>query len=396
MLNFEWVYITKNTHKYLIKVLTSKMLDHLKIIDSTLIGSQGLKNIVNYIYRYKKPLYPKPGTFYWVEEPIADDKTVMKGIYYTDSDGKLYRLDYEEELNERVGGVQSEISDKIEDAILYKPEDEYLSNAIGDIPSNLKKSDPLFSNQSFSKIFDKIIFPTVQPSVLEEPSTSMTYNNSSDDEIVVLKVGSKILSSQFGGTQSTGSVGWIYNDGVITNLGDYAGKPTITTTISPGNFDSVLSERSYIVTRKVTFADGVEYKTNKGGTSNLPPYKESSISDTKEFHVVAPIYCNTEDIKSIIEQDIVDYIGKDGEVIVDIPKETESDKFQIMIPSHLEFEVKQFNPISETYGPTIKMVQLTGEVKVSGVTYNRYTRTNDKNSIQSESRYKIIIKKVEK
>ena len=370
------------------------MLDHLKVIDSTLIGSQGLKNIVSYIYRYKKPLYPKPGTFYWVEEPIADDKTVMRGIYYTDSDGKLYRLDYEEELNEKISGVQSEVSDKIEDVILYKPEDEYLSNAIGDIPSNLKKSDLLFSNQSFSKIFDKIIFPTVQPTILEEPSTSMTYNNSSDDEVVVLKVGSKILSSQFNGTQSTGSVGWVYNDGTITNLGEYAGKPTITTTISPGNFDTELVEGSYVVTRKVTFADGVEYKTNKEGTSNLPAYKESSISDIKEFHIVAPIYCNTGDIDSMVEQNIVDYIGKDGEVIVDIPKETETNKFRLNIPSHLRFEVRQFNPVSETYGPIINM-QYMG-VSTSDIGYDMYARTSDVNSIQSESRYKIIIKKVEK
>lgn len=374
------------------------MLEHLNVVDSTLIKERGVQSITNYIYRPLGtiPRYPRPGTFYWMDSDV-DRHPDEAGLYFADSKGNIYRLNYEKDLHNHIAGMQGEVSSKIDDATFYNPQDNYLTNAIGDIPSNLKKNDPFFGHQQVGNILDRIIFPTVQPIVTEGPQTSISYNNSSKDgEIIVLKVGAILNVSQFTGTQSTGSVDWVYNDGVITHLGDYTGNPTVSTTISPGSFGNELTEGTHTVTRKVTYANGNTYKTNKQGTSNLPAYEGGSISNTKVFHVVCPIRYNGNSISNLSDEKFDDYIGKDGEIIIDIPKETETNKFQLEVPSHLEFEVKQFNPLSETYGPTIKMIEIASGTIMGGIKYNRYARTSDKNSIQSESRYKIIIKKVEK
>ena len=194
-----------------------------EINDITLIDFEGIENITKFKYRTTIPKYPKPGTFYWIEQSIKGQPKL--GIYYVANDCELMRLDsriYDLVIRDKDGYIRITDKDEFDVQEIYliignfEKEDEiiddgtpngarvfritkeenkglatveatveyvsdsnnmlYMSNAedywwvgvrLGDIRKGKTKED--LKNNTISEILDTIIYPTLQPEVEEEP-----------------------------------------------------------------------------------------------------------------------------------------------------------------------------------------------------------------------------------
>ena len=198
------------------------MSDISTIKDVTLIDFEGIENITKFKYRTTIPKYPKPGTFYWIEQHIKGEPKF--GIYFTTNDGELRRLDskiYELVVRDEDGYIQITESDDFDKQEIYliigtyKKEDDiidgqrvfritapenkglatveetvdyvsdsnnmlYMSNVpdwyrtgkrLGDIRFNKGKED--LKNHNISEILDTIIYPTLQP-IITNPNVTIS------------------------------------------------------------------------------------------------------------------------------------------------------------------------------------------------------------------------------
>lgn len=207
--------------------MSNSLLDN-NIISHSVVDFEGIENITKFKFRKTKPLYPKPGTFYWVEEDVIinDEINHKYCIYFVNNDKKLLRLDSnmfelivknkdnnyiqisdKNELDQQeiyliIGKYIKEdtINDKgirvfkitnsnnkglstVESTVEYVSDSNnmiYMSNVkdtltvgkqIGDIRIGYTKND--IKNNTISDILDTIIFPTIQPEI-KEPSVKLS------------------------------------------------------------------------------------------------------------------------------------------------------------------------------------------------------------------------------
>lgn len=195
------------------------------IDDITLVDFEGIENITKFKYRTTLPKYPKPGTFYWIEQNIEGEPKL--GIYFVTNDCELVRLDskiYDLVVRDKDGYLQITDKDEFDVQHIYliignfEKEDEiiddgskngtrifkitkeenkglatveavveyvsdsnnmlYMSNAedywwvgvrLGDIRKGKTKED--LKNNTISEILDTIIYPTLQPTHTEPTVT---------------------------------------------------------------------------------------------------------------------------------------------------------------------------------------------------------------------------------
>lgn len=193
------------------------------INEISLVNFEGIENITKFKYRTTLPKYPKPGTFYWIEQNIEGQPKL--GIYFTTNDCELKRLDSKiydlvvkdpdgylvitekdafdvQEIYLVMGNFEKEdilIEDgskngtrvfkitkeenkglaTVEGVVEYISDSNnmlYMSNAedywwtgvrLGDIRKGRTKED--LKNQTISEVLDTIIYPTLQPEIEEQP-----------------------------------------------------------------------------------------------------------------------------------------------------------------------------------------------------------------------------------
>ena len=297
------------------------------------------------------------------------------------------REDADTAIHTRITNVEEKYDLHIKEAKMYVPEiveDHWVTEEIGDIPTGLHKDDELISEHSINYILDKLLYKTMQPTVVE-PSIFMTYEGAE-----LFEVGATLpADSDFVKGYDRGSVSYENANGDKY----YAGTATESLTISKENFGETATEGIYEVVYSVNFGEGADLKNNKGEDSTVAKYAGGELKMTKELHVCLPIYANTNQINTVVAQEVVDYFVDGAEVIVNIPMETSANKFELHVPSHLEFSCHQYIPTG-SYTDAIKLVAM-GTVMHNGVEYAKYARTSYANSIQSASKYKIVIGKTD-
>ena len=68
--------------------MSNLILDKENIKTQSVVDFEGIENITKFKFRNTKPKYPKPGTFYWIEEdvPMEDNGEIniehKYGIYF--------------------------------------------------------------------------------------------------------------------------------------------------------------------------------------------------------------------------------------------------------------------------------------------------------------------------
>lgn len=214
------------------------------INNMTLIDFEGIENITKFKYRKTPPKYPKPGTFYWVEEMVYDSKdgeTKPKwGLWYTTNDCELRRLDskvYEIVIRDKDGYIR--ITDKdafdkqeiyliignfekevhvnedgykvfkvtspgniglatVEATVEYVSDSNnmfYMSNAkdywwVGKRLGDIREGDTkeTLKDNTVSDILDTIIYPTLQPEVIQ-PSVKLSISEDDYNVIAITEDG---------------------------------------------------------------------------------------------------------------------------------------------------------------------------------------------------------------
>lgn len=219
------------------------------INEITLVDFEGIENITKFKYRTTLPKYPKPGTFYWIEQNIDGEPKL--GIYFVTNDCELVRLDskiYDLVINDSDGYLRITDKDEFDTQTIYliignfEKEDEiiddgtengtrvfkitkeenkglatveatveyvsdsnnmlYMSNAedywwvgirLGDIREGKTKED--LKNNTISEILDTIIYPTLQPTH-DEPTVTLSSDilDGLADEDEVIKDGHLLIS----------------------------------------------------------------------------------------------------------------------------------------------------------------------------------------------------------
>lgn len=204
-------------------------MSEVRTIDEiTLVDFEGIENITKFKYRTTLPKYPKPGTFYWIEQDVNGQPKL--GLYFVTNkcelvrlDSKLYDLVVEvsddsylqitdkDEFDTQyiyliIGNFEKE--DEIEDDgtekgkrvfkitkkenkglatveavveyvsdsnnVLYQSNVEdfwWVGKRLGDIREGQTKED--LKNNTISEILDTIIYPTLQPTHTE-PSVTLS------------------------------------------------------------------------------------------------------------------------------------------------------------------------------------------------------------------------------
>ena len=210
-------------------------LDYNEMEPTTWFDIAGIENITKFKYRKNLPKYPKPGTFYWVEE-IVNGKPKF-GIWFTTNDDVLRRLDskmYELVVRDKDGYIQITDPDELDRQEIYliigkfikedytikinendkgtrifrvtSPDNrglatveavvEYVSDSnnmlyqstvedfykvgirLGDIRINDNKYT--LKNNTISEILDTIIYPTLEPEVTQ-PSVNINIQEDGKD-----------------------------------------------------------------------------------------------------------------------------------------------------------------------------------------------------------------------
>ena len=458
---------------------------------------KGIENIVKYKYRATIPKYPKPGTFYWVEQDIEvginDDgeKQYKKklSIYFTTNDCELRRLDskiysltpslddngkyivitepneFDEQEIYLVMGHFNKVDGMTEDGVrtfTVLPEDMgvasvedvvdyvtdshnmiYLSDEkdynqvdvrLGDIRIGDNKES--LKNNTISEILDKIIYPTLQPEITEPKvvlsddiidNKIITIGDSgissySIPELNIHKEVNDVLKKLNTSSEiikyiecSRGKLTYVTEepDPVPYSVKYYAGEPDLNNIVinieNPSNENDGRYDGRYTCSVSVPFGDGYQPLDNKRNPAKneeldevIPSFVGQLVKSNEiYFDVVYPIFANIKSIKTLDEVDEqINYVDKNGEIELEFPSEIDTEKnssglskMTIEIPSHLDFEVYQYNELCCSYDVKKKLEKLE-EVSHLGIKYTRYTRTiNPTDTKVGSVKYKIIIKK---
>ena len=214
--------------------MSNLILDKENIKTQSVVDFEGIENITKFKFRNTKPKYPKPGTFYWIEEdvPMEDNGEIniehKYGIYFVNNDKELLRLDSnmfqiitsnepdsyiqisgkndldqqtiyliigkyvkEESVDEnglrifKVTDIENKGLSTVEATVEYVSDSNnmiYMSNVedfwevgkrLGDIRVGYTKDD--IKDKTISEILDTIIFPTLQPEITQ-PSVTISDN----------------------------------------------------------------------------------------------------------------------------------------------------------------------------------------------------------------------------
>ena len=303
------------------------------------------------------------------------------------------RTDGDKQTNIRIDNIDAKFDAAVEESKYYRPAvpDHWLTEKVGGIEGGLHRRSNEITNKTFSQMFDIMLYPTLQPEIVE-PSISLIYNgDDTDGAISSMLVGDKLpVASDFKNTYDRGSVNYTNANGDKF----YAGVPTTNTlSMTDDAFGKNAAEKTYIVTYKVVFGAGANLKDNKTDPATTPKYAGGTFTLTKQINAVNPIYANTNLINSVNSQGINDYIKDDITLILSIPNETETNKFELHVPSGLTLKsVNQSVMTNGAFEGIINMVA-NGTVQHNGVTYNKYVRTKTNTSIQGASVYKVVIAK---
>lgn len=264
---------------------------------------------------------------------------------------------------------------------------------VGGIESGVLASD--LGGNTFSEMFDLLLFPPINPTLVEPTfdytktnnslykigetinlNTTATYNrgsilepwdsNAFQDHRGGLPVGYAIYYSP------TSSVLYIESEEVYED---------ITTALSISYMDTYTIISGYQTWgAKVLTSNGPQPKNNYG-QDTLSPYVGTSI--TKQFSIegVYPIYATTVNIATLTEQPLVSHITGNNLEYVLVSETDVSNKHKFELPKLLTDSrpltaIYYFNTVSNQYDTANKLSEFaTQSVINGGVDYLRYTHT---------------------
>ena len=460
---------------------------------------EGIENITKFKYRKTLPLYPKPGTFYWVEDEV--DGEPKWGLWYatnlhTDGGNNLVRLDsnvYEFVVRDdddnyirindkdvldrqeiyliigkydgittieldghKVFHISSESENRglatVEATVEYVSDSNnmfYVSQAkdfwtvgksLGDIKEGTKSSE--LKNLTITDILDKIIYPTIQPEVIE-PSVKLQLKDYKDYQVLSILDGEgsdfiddwnkELFKSEIEKYVECDRGKLTYPTKSGNNF--YAGEPTEPYELksdTKNDGSSISLDKLYYYWVGVKFETGEEPLDNIGNRAKIkdscdcesesgcenclfPQFQEQTVySNVQTFSLVYPIYVNYKQL-NVLSELVVDYNDPENNTVyVEIPAEmdghsgyTQSEntplKACIEIPNHLDFEMYQFNELTGEYDIDVKgnMHNPGDNWRITpGVEYHRFIRSNKEkketgyDTHTTPVKYKITIKRI--
>ena len=244
------------------------------------------------------------------------------------------------------------------------------------------------SGQTVSKVFDQILFPTIQPIVSKRPSATLSFKEGFDP---FQKVGTTI--NYEGLFVPSGDSGQVTLNGV--NMGAYAGEfDESKNKIYYGTDHSLVSGTDIEVIKgpmlyqaEATFAAGKKYDDNKGEASDLDAYPGGTVASNNLYiYGVYPIYyALTEDQEKGIF--VIDTSTKSVKptswgsseqvtLTFSLGSETDSTHHAFAISKYYtDVKVKMLNTLSGNYDPISSFSQ-GGQNGLLG--YNYYVNTGSK------------------
>lgn len=234
-------------------------------------------------------------------------------------------------------------------------------------------------NKPISDILFNILCPDVKPTVVSEPSVTVSYPKT------LISVG------EFLPEQSDVTV--VTNRGKFSNGDDYAGDYTITLTMNPDKWGQPGEEGVYKITTKAVFAEGETPKSSHGNNCDELKYKGGEVQSNKTITVVKPIYISNGDDISVMNEHIVNYISGCN-IDVKTPGEKDGDytnKFRVYLPGEFsKFVVKQKNPTTQKYDIEISLESFE-QSEYNG--YKGYARYEGESDTKGSAEYRIELKK---
>ena len=317
-----------------------------------------------------------PGTILTV---VADGEN--NGVYFVESVGEGDDENFKP-------GVLIKIAEA--DVVKYKSnaEDYWRTCKVGGVNEGAKPED--FKDKTMSEMFDEILYPTLPPDITQ-PSATLSYSGSK-----LIEVGEKLPdTTDFKSTWNRGSVSYINSNKDNYYAGEFESEVLMMT--PDDDFNQPSKEGSYSVVYKVTFKPGSELWDNKRNVVDGKYMGGTVSSSTITIKSVYPIYINTKTIDSVDKQPIKDYLVSNGcSFEVEVPSESRDNKFEFHIPEHLKIKsIGQYNPVDNDYTGSVDYVEIgTAEhAEHKDITYKKYVRTLDVESMIGKAKYKITITK---
>lgn len=328
------------------------------------------------------------GELYGIQSKILENIESIN----EDISGVQIRIDELEEKHDKgIQGVQGQITDSMKYQTSAK--EGWTTEHVGGIESGTSYTQFTGDNQkTISEVLDDILFPTYDNIVIEQPSAGVISINPT-----LYEVGTDTIPSEDVIIKSENSRGVLKYNTKDKNT-NYAGIVSQdVTNPSSGVWGGELEEKTYTVTRAVKFEAGVKPLNNKGEDDNkLPAFSDvdKEYTETCTFTGVYPIYTNNLNISSVSKLELVDYTVDGGaEIIMNIPSETDSKKWEVHVPEHLTIMSKnQWNPSSGDYNASTTLVE-NGTVEHNDIVYKIYVRTKTTTDKQGASQYRIVVKK---
>lgn len=321
---------------------------------------------------------------------------------YLDYEGlKQYHDRSSAEVDKKIDNVVEQLSEviaKSDENTFYVPSDK-LSNdlemtekhggldkmSVGDFRTN-----PMTHNE----LFDAILFPTLQPTVVN-PSITLNYSGSK-----TIEVGSTLpAKSAFTSTINRGSSTY----GNVDGESYYAGTAgDVEYKINSGDtlWETISECKSYTVIASTTFADGVKLLNNKGGEATVPSYSSSSMSSSVTINACYNVYATTTSVGTLTKQTLRTKSGWNGQILTTVPEvdgELSTSKFRLDVPKGWNVSAKQENPNKvNVYDIDVDLTKVgtTTYTDANGadVEYDIWTRTSDvKNTLTEGVKIKLTI-----